>query len=201
VSIALELGVPFATVAQALEGFSGVHRRFEVKGTFAGITVVDDYGHHPAEIQATLAAAADWLAQNPTGNGGSDPAGSGNGKRGRPYSGRIVAIFQPHRYTRTRELREEFMRAFFGADLLVLTEIYAAGEEPIAGISGQNLFEAIAAERQRRELPTRFVARREEIAGRIVPELKPGDLVLTLGAGNIWEAGEELITRLREKES
>jgi len=196
-TIAQELGLPFATVAQALEGFSGVHRRFEVKGTFAGVTVVDDYGHHPAEIQATLAAAADWLAQNP-----EETMAPGFQTRAADASkGRIVAIFQPHRYTRTRDLREAFTQSFFGADLLVLTEIYAASEEPIPGISGQTLYEAIAAERQRRGLPTRFVARREEIAGRVEPELKPGDLVLTLGAGNIWEAGEELITRLREKKS
>ncbi len=190
VTIAQELGLPFAIVAQALEGFSGVHRRFEIKGTFAGVTVVDDYGHHPAEIRATLAAAADWLAQNPDHRGGFETP---------PSRGRIIAIFQPHRYSRTRDLREEFIQAFFGADLLVLTEIYAASEEAIPGISGQSLYEMIAAERQRRGLPTRFAARREEIAGALEAELKPGDLVLTLGAGNIWEVGEELISRLREK--
>jgi len=185
VAVGQELELPFAVVAKALEGFRGVHRRFEVKGTFAGITVVDDYGHHPAEISATLAAAADWRGQ------GSEEE----------RQGRIIAVFQPHRYTRTRDLRDQFARAFFSADLLLLTEIYAASEEPIPGISGQSLFEAVASQREPRGLPTWFAAGRETIAERLLPELRRGDLVVTMGAGNVWEAGEQLIARLREKET
>ena len=114
---------------------------------------------------------------------------------------RIIAVFQPHRYTRTRDLLGEFSRAFSIPELLVLTEIYAASEDPIPGVSGERLFAAIAAERSPQGLRTWFVAERAEIVERLLPELGPGDLVLTLGAGNIWEVGEELVARLEGKES
>jgi len=195
VAIGLELELPFPIIAQALEGFSGVHRRFEVKATKAGVTVVDDYGHHPAEIVATLLAAKEY--QRTT---GLKPVAQDD--RFETCSpGRIVAVFQPHRYTRTRDLLGEFARAFSIPELLVLTEIYAASEDPIPGVSGERLFAAIAAERSPQGLRTWFVAERAEIVERLLPELGPGDLVLTLGAGNIWEVGEELVARLEGKES
>jgi len=187
VAIGLELELPFPIIAQALEGFSGVHRRFEVKATKAGVTVVDDYGHHPAEIVATLLAAQEYQEQK--------------GDRFQTRRPRIIAVFQPHRYTRTRDLLGEFTRAFSIPELLVLTEIYAASEDPIPGVSGERLFAAIAAERSPQGLRTWFVAERAEIVERLLPELGPGDLVLTLGAGNIWEVGEELVARLEGKES
>ena len=194
VAIGLELELPFPIIAQALEGFSGVHRRFEVKATKAGVTVVDDYGHHPAEIVATLLAAKEY--QRTT---GLKPVAQDD--RFQTCRPRIIAVFQPHRYTRTRDLLGEFTRAFSIPELLVLTEIYAASEDPIPGVSGERLFAAIAAERSPQGLRTWFVAERAEIVERLLPELGPGDLVLTLGAGNIWEVGEELVARLEGKES
>ena len=119
VAVAHELEIPFAHVAEALAAFTGIHRRFEVKGEPRGVMVIDDYGHHPTEIRATIGAIRDsWK---------------------RP----LTVIFQPHRFTRTQDLFDEFLTAFEGADRLVLTEIYAAGEDPIAGATGEALYQAI----------------------------------------------------------
>ncbi|MGH7947828.1 MAG: UDP-N-acetylmuramate--L-alanine ligase, partial [Candidatus Binataceae bacterium] len=119
VAVAQELEIPFARIAEGLESFTGIHRRFEVKGEAKGILVIDDYGHHPVEIRATIAAIRDsWK---------------------RP----LTVLFQPHRYSRTRDLFDDFVTAFEGADRLVLTEVYAAGEEPMAGASGEALYQAV----------------------------------------------------------
>jgi UDP-N-acetylmuramate--alanine ligase len=169
VAVAAELEVPFERVAQALESFGGVERRFERKGSERGITVVDDYGHHPVEVRATLAAA-----------------------RG-VHDGRIVAVFQPHRYTRTRDLFDDFARAFHDADLLVLTEIYAAGEQKLPGIDAVSLASAVRAAGHR---DVRFVAELEDLPDALVPELRAGDLVITLGAGSVSSVGPRLLAAL-----
>jgi len=156
--------------AEALAGFAGVQRRFTVRGEVNGITVVDDYGHHPAEIRATLAGA----------------------RASFPHR-RIVCAFQPHRFTRTRDLFGEFATAFNDADALLLTDVYAAGEDPIAGISGARLHEAIKACGHR---DATFVER-GELARKLREKAHPGDLVLTLGAGDITHVGEDLLELLK----
>jgi UDP-N-acetylmuramate--alanine ligase len=166
----MELDVPFAQIQEGFAQFGGVGRRFQIKGEVNGIMVVDDYGHHPAEIRATLAA----------------------GKNGWPER-RLVVAFQPHRYTRTRELFDEFVTAFYDADVLVVTDIYAASEKPIEGVTAEALANAI---RKHGQKDVTYVADRETVAEHLLQVLKPGDIVLTLGAGNIWQAGEVLLERL-----
>jgi UDP-N-acetylmuramate--alanine ligase len=168
-AVALELEVPFEVAAGALEAFAGIERRFERKGEAAGVVVVDDYGHHPAEVKATLAAAR---AAHP---------------------GRLAVIFQPHRYTRTRDCFDDFATAFNDADLLVVTEIYAAGEDKIPGIDGRSLAHAIAAHGHR---DVRFQGELDLIAGALAPDLAAGDLVITLGAGDVSSLGPRLLGEL-----
>jgi len=170
VAVSQELEIPFSQVADALESFAGIHRRFEVKGEPRGIMVIDDYGHHPAEIQATIRAIRDsWK---------------------RP----LTVVFQPHRFSRTRDLFDDFLTSFEGADRLVLTEVYAAGEEPLAGVCGEALYQAI---KRRGHLEVEFVPDRKEIVRQVAPRLKSGDIVLTLGAGDIYKVGEELVEALK----
>ena len=168
-AVAHELQIPFAKTAEALGDFQGVQRRFTVRGEVNGVTVVDDYGHHPAEIRATLAGARASFPPR-----------------------RIVCAFQPHRYTRTRDLLGDFATAFNDADAVVLTEIYAAGEEPIHGISGARLHAAVQACGHRDAI---FVERRE-LAARLNDAARAGDLILTLGAGDITHVSEELLPLL-----
>jgi len=168
-AVALELEVRFDVAADALASFPGIERRFEQKGEEAGVRVVDDYGHHPAEVRATLAAAR---ALHP---------------------GRVVVVFQPHRYSRTQHLFDEFATAFHQADLLVLTEIYAAGEDKIPGVESARLAEAIRAHGQR---AVRFVADLDAVPAALVPDLQPGDLVITLGAGNVSSLGPKLLAAI-----
>ncbi len=170
VAVAHELEIPFARVAEALDGFTGIHRRFEIKGEPRGITVIDDYGHHPTEIRATIGAIRDsWK---------------------RP----LTVIFQPHRFTRTRDLFDEFLTAFEGADRLVLTEIYPAGEDPIPGTSGEALYQAI---KRRGHMDVEFVPDKNDIVARVAVKLNAGDMALTLGAGDIYKVGETLVEALR----
>lgn len=171
VAVAYELEIPFSQLADALESFTGIHRRFEIKGESRGIMVIDDYGHHPVEIQATLQAVRDgWK---------------------RP----LTVVFQPHRYSRTRDLFDEFLISFERADRLVLTEVYAAGEEALPGIGGEALYQAI---KRRGHLEVEFIPDKREITGQLVPRLRAGDIVLTLGAGDIYKVGEEIVEALRE---
>jgi UDP-N-acetylmuramate--alanine ligase len=172
IAVALELGVRFDQAAAALESFPGIERRFETKGEVAGVRVVDDYAHHPAEITATLSSA-----------------------RGL-HSGRIVVAFQPHRYTRTRDLWDEFTTAFNDADLLFVTAIHSAGESKIPGIESAPLVEAIAAHGHRH---VQLVPDLDAVLDRLASEVKPGDLVMTLGAGSIATLGARLVARLRER--
>jgi UDP-N-acetylmuramate--alanine ligase len=170
VAVADELEIPFSRIAEALDAFTGIHRRFEVKGEPGGVLVIDDYGHHPTEIRATIAAVRDsWK---------------------RP----LTVIFQPHRFTRTQDLFGEFLTAFEGADRLVLTEIYAAGEDPISGVSGEALYQAI---KRKGHLDVEFVPDKSDIVRRLAGKLAAGDMVLTLGAGDIYRAGEALLEALR----
>ena len=170
VAVGLELDVPFARIARALARFRGVDRRFQLKGEFGGARVVDDYGHHPTEIQATLAAAREG------------------------FGARTIVVFQPHRYSRTKALLEEFGRAFFLADHVIVTEVYAAGESPIAGVDGRAVADALV----RHGHPS--VAFEPKLAA--IPKLlqaaaRPGDLVITLGAGDVWKVGDALVARRR----
>ncbi len=173
VCVGLELTIPFDTISAALSSFQGVQRRMQFKGEGRGITVLDDYGHHPTEIRATLSAI----------------------KEGWPDK-RLVVLFQPHRYSRTLALLSEFRTCFHQADFLVMTEIYAASEEPDEKISGEILLDEVIKHGQRQ---TRFVSKVEGLAEALLPELKEGDLVLTLGAGNIVLAGEDLVSLLQSK--
>ena len=170
IAIGVELDVPVDLIRKALAAFTGVERRFHLRGETNDIMVVDDYGHHPTEIKATLAAA----------------------KQGWPER-RLLVLFQPHRYTRTRDLLEEFSHAFRQADHLFLTEIYAASEPPIPGVSGAKLAEAI---RGAGHPSVTFVEQKDRLVEMVFPQLKPGDLVLTLGAGDIWKTGPALLAKL-----
>jgi UDP-N-acetylmuramate--alanine ligase len=170
-AVALELNVPFPVAAGALQSFVGIERRFEVRGEASGVRVVDDYGHHPAEIRATLAAARAL------------------------HGGRLVVVFQPHRYSRTRDLFEDFTTSFNDADRLIVTEIYPAGEDKIPGIDAQRLVDAIRAHGHRH---ASFAAELDDVVRRLPSELEAGDLVITLGAGSISSVGPRILDALAE---
>jgi UDP-N-acetylmuramate--alanine ligase len=174
IAVATEVGVDFETAREALADFGGIHRRFELCGEAGGVTVISDYGHHPEEIRSTLAAAREGFGR------------------------RLVAVFQPHRYTRTRDLFGEFLDAFDAADQLILTDIYAAGEDPVDGLTGDVLFWAL---KRRGHLDVQYVARREDLVPEILPLLRVGDLVVVLGAGNIHAFAEELVRSLAGSQS
>jgi UDP-N-acetylmuramate--alanine ligase len=170
IAVARELDIDLETIRKALKDFSGVQRRFQIKGEAEGVTVVDDYGHHPTEIKATLAAA------------------SGSGRR-------VVVVFQPHRYTRTQHLLEEFFTAFNQADKLIVMDIYAAGEKPIPGVSGQALYEGI---KKHGHKDVSFIPEREKVLDQLAAALRKGDLLITLGAGDVWKLGEQMLERLKK---
>ena len=172
VGVGLDLEVPFERIQQALSGFAGVQRRFQIRGEAAGVLVVDDYGHHPAEIRATLAAA----------------------KAG--FDRRVLTVFQPHRYTRTQHLRQEFFTAFYQSDVLIVMDIYAAGEAPLPGVHARDLADGIAAHGHREVLY--MDGDRAGILNYLCESTRPGDLVLTLGAGDVGLLGAELLTRLND---
>jgi UDP-N-acetylmuramate--alanine ligase len=165
VAVGMELGLSFERIAAGLRDFHGVERRFEVRGEPNGILVVDDYGHHPTEIAAVLAAA------------------SSLGRR-------IVVAFQPHRFTRTAALMDAFGPALAGADHIVLTDIYAAGEEPIAGATIESLTAAI---RRSVSVPVDVAPRLEDVPAAVARVVKRGDVVITLGAGSIGSIPERLL--------
>src|SRR5438270_2926605 len=169
-AVAHELGIPFQVTGGALGECGGVPGRFPGRGEVNGITVVDDYGHHPAEIRATLAGARASFPQR-----------------------RIVCAFQLHRYTRTRDLMGDFATAFNDADVLILGDIYAAGEEPIPNVSGEKLHAAVRACGHR---DATFVPERAALAAALRKRVRAGDLVLTLGAGDVTHVGEELLALL-----
>jgi UDP-N-acetylmuramate--alanine ligase len=171
VAVGIELGIPFKTIKNALETLQGVQRRLEIKGEINGITVVDDYGHHPTEIKTTLQAATECWPDR-----------------------RKVVVFQPHRYTRTKALFDDFTRAFYQSDVLLVLPIYAASEKKIPGVNSGSICEGI------REHGHKEVICKDSLTGAIsdLKELlKPGDVLLTLGAGDVWKVGEEILTKLK----
>jgi UDP-N-acetylmuramate--alanine ligase len=163
--VGLYLNIPAELIRLGLEKFGGVGRRFEVKGAFNDVTLIDDYGHHPAEIRATLDAA-----------------------RGCGHK-RLLVLFQPHRYTRTQHLWEEFCRAFNQADILMVTDIYAAGEQAIDGVTGERLAEAISTAGHKNVIYSSTMQAAIEF---LMREARPGDAVLTIGAGSIGRALDQL---------
>jgi len=171
IAVADELAVPHEKLRTALAGFTGVQRRFTIVGEHAERVIVDDYGHHPAEVEATLEAAQ------------------------RAYGRRLVVAFQPHRYSRTSHLFDELSRAFNRADVLLVCDVYAAGEAPIPGAESKDLVRAIRAHGHRDVV---FVPSVDDLPVELEQRLLPGDIVLTLGAGDITRVGPELLRRLRE---
>ncbi len=174
VAVGLELGVSFGDITEALRGFEGIARRFDVRGEAGDVLVLDDYGHHPVEIATTLsAAAARW-------------------------NRRLVVLFQPHRYTRTQKLLEEFGRSFYDATVLLVAGIYAASEEPIPGVSGANIVEVA---RRHGHRDADYVEDLDALYERAMTIIRPGDVVVTLGAGDIYKVGERILASLRKRES
>ena len=175
VAVGLDLEIDFPVIAAGLESFRGTERRFQVKGLVegdnGGILVVDDYGHHPTEIRATLAAAK--------------------------MSGRrLVVLFQPHRYTRTAALKEDFARSFYDADLVLIADIYSANEEPILGITSDALADQIEKFGHHN---VRYIGGVEQGKDALLEIVSSGDLVMTLGAGNVWRAGEEFLEAIHKR--
>lgn len=171
IATALEVGLTFDQIAEGLEKFHGAKRRFQVKGRVRNILVVDDYAHHPTEIAATLKAARET----------------------KPH--KIFCIFQPHRYSRTQLLLKEFGGAFKEADMLILTDVYSAGEEKISGVSGASILQEVLSTTNQ---AVSYIPKREDIAAAIKKQLSPGDLVITMGAGDIYKTGEELLDMLKD---
>ncbi len=167
------IGLSFEQISGVLENFSGAGRRFQLTGEVNGIKVFDDYAHHPTEIKATLKAAAQLK------------------------TGRVVSVFQPHRYTRTSILGERFGDAFKDADLIIISELYSAGEHPIAGISADTIISAIENQDGRKVI---YLATNKEIVDYLALTARPGDMIITMGAGDIWSAGAELVDRLKERQ-
>ena len=170
VAIGVQLGLAPEQIAAGLATFRGVDRRFQVRGVERGVTVIDDYGHHPTEIRATLQAAREC------------------------GYGRVVVLFQPHRYTRTRDLMEDFAGAFGDADAVQVLDIYAASEQPIEGITGETLAAAIQAKNGGRVMYTASIA---EAVERLAEDARPGEMILTLGAGSVSQAGPMVLEALR----
>jgi UDP-N-acetylmuramate--alanine ligase len=172
VGVGLELGVPFSKIKMGIEKFTGVYRRWEIKAEIDGITVVDDYAHHPTEIRATLQGAkAGWRR-------------------------RVVCVFQPHLYSRTRDLLNDFGTAFSDADVLILTDVYPAREAPIPGVTGELIADAV---RQGGHKSVHYVADKKEIPDFLMKVKRQGDIIVTMGAGDIWKYGEEFVKKLKMK--
>ncbi|MBW1975754.1 MAG: UDP-N-acetylmuramate--L-alanine ligase [Deltaproteobacteria bacterium] len=176
IGVGWELGLDWSVICRGLAGFSGVQRRLQIKGETHGIVVMDDYGHHPTEIKAVLETLRLYYPER-----------------------RIVVVFQPHRYSRTHALEEEFMDAFDECDLLITTEIYPAGEEAIPGVTGERLTRRIVESLGRRgvQLDVEFCPSEEDVLFALQKVTKEGDLVITLGAGNVWQIGEKFLKILQ----
>ena len=175
VAVGHELEIPFSAICRGLQEMTGVQRRFQIKGEVNGVTVIDDYGHHPTEIKAVLKTMASSFPER-----------------------RRFVLFQPHRYTRTQALFEDFTTAFYQSDVLIVTEIYAASEPVIPGVHAEKLTTAI---QKHGHGNVRYLPDHLALVPSLVEEVREGDVVLTLGAGNIWQTGEELLKRLQEKET
>lgn len=165
-SMGLQCGIPFSSIQEALNEFSGVYRRFETKGEKNGVLIIDDYAHHPTEVRTTLAAArAGWER-------------------------RVVAVFQPHTYTRTRDFVQEFAVSFDDADVLIITDVYPARETPIEGVTGELIADAA---RNAGHKNVHYVQDKSKLATTITSIIKEGDLLITLGAGDVYKVGEEIL--------
>ncbi|MBA2340514.1 MAG: UDP-N-acetylmuramate--L-alanine ligase [Pyrinomonadaceae bacterium] len=171
VAVGFEMELKFDVIAEGLKAFTGVGRRFQFRGEEQGVLIVDDYGHHPTEIKATLAAAK-------------------IGSQGR----RMVALFQPHRYSRTKDQMDDFARSFNNADVLLVTDIYAASEDPIENVTAERLVEVVKLYGHK---DARHVGALDDAAKILADEVREGDVVITLGAGNVYRAGEQLLELLR----
>lgn len=171
-AVARELDIPAGDIVGGLSGFKGVERRFQIKGVYGDIMVVDDYGHHPSEIKAVLKSVKDGWRR------------------------RAVVLFQPHRYTRTKDLFTEFVPAFNDADVLFLTDIYPAGEEKVEGVSAEKLYCAIKDHGHRRVSYVPFLS---EIPAHLEEVLRPGDMFITLGAGDVWKVADMVVDALKRR--
>jgi UDP-N-acetylmuramate--alanine ligase len=170
IAVGLSLDVPFAKVKAGIEKFTGVFRRWEVKADLRGITVVDDYAHHPTEIKATLAGVkAGWRR-------------------------RVICVFQPHLYSRTRDFYDDFGRSFFNADILVVTDVYPAREEPIQGVSGELIANAARVFGHKQ---VHYVPDKTAVPAFLMGIQQEGDIIITMGAGDIWKFGEQFIAALK----
>jgi UDP-N-acetylmuramate--alanine ligase len=176
IGVALELKMDASRIKESIGGFSGIQRRFELKGEARGIKVYDDYGHHPTEIRATLAAATDNMRYLAKG-------------------ARLFVVFQPHRFTRTADLMEEFITSLDGPDSVLLLDIYPAGEKPIEGVTSEALFEKM---KRKGRGNVSYYKDREEALRYLGTQMKEGDILLTLGAGDVWKLGEKALERLNE---
>ena len=170
-TLALEMGVPLPAIRTALANTVGVHRRLENKGSANSITVIDDYGHHPTEIKATLKTARAMAA------------------------GRLIGVFQPHRYSRTRALCNEFADAFDDLDLLVVTGIYCAGERPIEGVTSELILRAVSGHGRIKRIE--YIPDLNDVPERLLPLLRPGDTLITIGAGNVGSLGDRILAKLK----
>ncbi len=168
IAAARELDMTFPAIREGLQRFVGVHRRLEVKGKIKGITVLDDYGHHPTEIRATLAAVRQAWGEKP------------------------IVVFQPHRYTRTKALFQEFLTAFADAETLLVTDIYPAGEEALPGVNAAALCTEIGKAGQAKVL---YLSNFEDIVTYLLENARPGDNIVTLGAGSVWKVGEAFLQK------
>ena len=172
ISVGLELGIPFMKIKSGIEKFGGVFRRWELKGEVDGISVYDDYAHHPTECRATLSGAkAGWRR-------------------------RVVCVFQPHLYTRTRDFYEDFGKAFLLSDVLVVTDVYPAREEPIQGVTGELIANAA---KQFGHKDVHYIPDKKSVPSFLQKTAKAGDIVITMGAGDIWKYGEEYLKQVRMK--
>jgi UDP-N-acetylmuramate--alanine ligase len=172
VAVGLEMEIAFADIAAGLREFGGVGRRFEVKGEVGGVMVVDDYGHHPTEIAATIAAAI------------------GN------YDRRVLVLFQPHRYTRTQAIAAEFATCFDGAHRVYVTDIYPAGEAPIPGVDAFTIIDRV---KGKGKADVRYAASFDDMVATVLGDIENGDIVITMGAGDIHRVGAMLLERLEER--
>ena len=177
ICVALILKMDIPVIREALNEFSGIQRRLEFKGEAEGIRVYDDYGHHPSEIRATLKAVKESLRI-----GGRE--------------GRLIVVFQPHRYTRTKDLIDEFEVSFFDADILAVLDIYPAGEAPIEGVNSENLVERL---QKAGHSSVVYAKDRDDAVRHVASDARDGDIILTLGAGSVWKLGEEILNKLKVK--
>ncbi|MDH5201854.1 MAG: UDP-N-acetylmuramate--L-alanine ligase [Nitrospirota bacterium] len=182
IGAALELRIDILKIKEGLKSFEGIQRRFEFRGEANGIKIFDDYGHHPTEIKATLKAAREGLFIS--------------GQKPDTGTGRLFVLFQPHRYTRTKDLMDEFSTSFDDADSLILLNVYSAGEKPFRGADSETLLKRIKKAGHKNAV---YIKDKEDALKHIITTMRRGDILLTLGAGNVWKIGEEILNKLKMK--